>query len=302
MPEGAGVHLPRGRRVHLDGRGTTFVREVEGPPGAPTLVLVHGWMASSGLNWFTTFDALAPHFHVLAVDLRGHGRGIRSRRRFRLADCADDLAALLPALGVDSAIFVGYSMGGPVVQLVWRRHPELVDGLVLAATGDCFVDATRDRLVFASTMAVAANAAHAAGVTLHLPTRGVRRLTPRGRAGVRDLRLWAMSEARRHDWATVFQAGQALGTYDARRWVGSIDVPTSVVVTMRDGALPPHGQLDLAARIPGATVHRVDAGHTVCMRPQLAPPLLAACLDVAGRVGAPAPTPEVPTPEVAEPA
>ena len=49
---------------------------------------------------------------------------------FRLEDCADDIAALLAALGVDRCIAVGYSMGGPIAQLLWQRHPHLVDGLV----------------------------------------------------------------------------------------------------------------------------------------------------------------------------
>ena len=84
-----------GRRIELPGRGTTFVREVPGPPGAPTVLLLHGWIASGGLNWFTTFEPLGEHFRVLAIDHRGHGRGIRSWRRFTLADCADDAADLL---------------------------------------------------------------------------------------------------------------------------------------------------------------------------------------------------------------
>src|SRR3954465_14508965 len=89
--------LPYGRRMELPGRGTTFVRRVEGPPGAPTLLLLHGWMASGGLNWSRALDTLGQHLHAAAVDMRGHGRGIRNGRRFRLADCADDAAATLDA-------------------------------------------------------------------------------------------------------------------------------------------------------------------------------------------------------------
>ena len=40
--------LPRGERVVLPGRGTTFVRRIQGPPGAPTVLLLHGWIASGG--------------------------------------------------------------------------------------------------------------------------------------------------------------------------------------------------------------------------------------------------------------
>ena len=131
----AGPPLPLGERVRLRGRGTTFVRRVKGPADACTVLLVHGWLASGGLNWFRCFDALGEHFTVLAPDLRGHGRGIRSLRRFTLASCADDLAMLIEHERCGPVIAVGYSMGGPVVQLLWRRNPELVAGLGLYRDG-----------------------------------------------------------------------------------------------------------------------------------------------------------------------
>src|SRR5665213_3571805 len=81
-----GPAVPLGRRVRLPGRGTTFVREIAGPPGAPTLVLLHGFMASGGLNWFRTFDALSREFRVVAPDLRGHARGCL----LYTSDAADD--------------------------------------------------------------------------------------------------------------------------------------------------------------------------------------------------------------------
>src|SRR4051812_40974634 len=161
-----GPPLPPGRRIHLPGRGTTFAREIVGPPGAPTLMLIHGWMASAGLNWFTSFDTLGAQFNVVALDLRGHARGIRSRRPFRVSDCADDIAALCEQLELEHVIAVGYSLGGPVAQLLWRRHPELVSGLVLAATADTFVDAQHERLIFTTMMAAAAGTSGLAGFAM----------------------------------------------------------------------------------------------------------------------------------------
>src|SRR4051794_13728003 len=102
--------LPPGRAVELPGRGTTFVREVEGPPGAPTVVLLHGWTATADLNWFPSFGPLGRRFHVVALDHRGHGRGIRTSAPFRLEDCADDVVALGDVLGLDRFVVAGYSM------------------------------------------------------------------------------------------------------------------------------------------------------------------------------------------------
>ena len=93
--------LPPGAAMELPGRGTTYVRRLEGPPDAPTVLLLHGWTASADLNWFTCYAPLAEHYRVIALDHRGHGRGIRSRKTFRLEDCADDAVAVCDVLGID---------------------------------------------------------------------------------------------------------------------------------------------------------------------------------------------------------
>ena len=139
--------VPHGRHVWLEGRGRTFVRQLAGPAGAPTLVLLHGWTATADLNWWASYGPLAAHFNVVALDHRGHGRGIRSPEPFRLEQCADDVAALAAALGLERIIPVGYSMGGPVAQLLWRRHRHLVAGLVLCATSASFRDSRRERVL-----------------------------------------------------------------------------------------------------------------------------------------------------------
>ncbi len=277
-----------GRRVELPGRGTTFVREVDGPPGAPTLLLVHGWLASGGLNWFRVFDALGEHFRVVAPDLRGHGRGIRSWRRFRLADCADDLAALLDELDAGPVIAVGYSLGGPVAQLLWRRHPHAVEGLVLCATAHNLMPGVRESLIFSSAMAALAGTTRAGQLATKLPADRVRRLFPVAAAErPSSLRAWARAEMGRHDWRMIMEAGRAMGTYSGRQWVGQINVPTAVLVTTKDRGIPALNQLQMAVAIPHASIHRIEDGHVACAKPTFAPPLVAACLEVAGRASAP---------------
>lgn len=292
-----GPPLPLGRRVKLPGRGTTFVREIEGPAAdAPTVILVHGWIASGGLNWFRAFDDLSEHFRVIAPDHRGHGRGIHDRRRFTIRDVADDIAALAWHLDAPRSIVVGYSMGGPISQTLWRRHPHLVDGLVFSATSHTFGPGRREMLFFASLMAAAAGTTRAARVAsqLSLPVGTNVVQWAMGDADVVDpsgyspraetLRAWAAAEMRRHRPTAVLEAGLAIGTFTSKRWVHEIDVPTTVLVTTKDRAVPPELQLDLARRIPGARVEKLAGGHAVCGSRHFGKPLADACLGVAGRI------------------
>ena len=278
---------PHGRRITLKGRGQTFARILKGPPGARSVVLLHGWVASGGLNWFQAFRPLSRHFGVLAQDLRGHGRGIRSWRRFTLADCADDVAALLRTLNSGPAVVVGYSMGGPVSQLLWQRHPELVAGLVMVATSERPIRTDRAARVFGGLMGGAAVAGRLTEWSTWLPRAiaagagGSRRPRPRPAT----LGRWAAAEFRRHDPRHILEAGFELGRYDARSWVGDIDVPTAVVVTERDQAVPAQDQHALARRIRGATVHRVDDGHLACVKTSFGERIVNACRDVNDRAG-----------------
>jgi 3-oxoadipate enol-lactonase len=276
--------MPDGRYVELPGRGTAFVREVVGPEGAPTLVLLHGWTANSALNWFATYAPLGEHFHVLALDHRGHGHGIRSWKRFTLEDCADDAVALLDALGVEAAIPVGYSMGGPIAQLMWQRHPDRTDGLVLCATAARFRDRGSDRALQGVVTGLSL-AVRAAPSWMH------KRVTERlvvGRYDSSPLGCWAREQSRFNDLRTIIEAGHAVGSYDARSWLGGVDVPTAIVMTSYDTTVPPARQQFMADTIPGARVVPVDGGHDVCaVDPQaFVPALLEACTDVATRAEA----------------
>ena len=276
------IPLPPGRRVELPKRGPMFVRELPGPPGAPTIVLLHGWMATADLNWLPSYAPLGRHFRVLAVDHRGHGRGLRSTRPFTLEACADDVAALADAIGVERLTAVGYSMGGPIAQLLWRRHPNLVEGLVLCATSRRFSGSDpRMRAFFGGMLGLATAARVAPGP---MRRRIVSEIAAR-RQSNSPLGQWALDEIARHDPAEVLQAGWAIGRFDSREWIGEVDVPTAVVLTRRDQLVGPRYQLQLADSISGARIFPVDGDHMVCAeRPDLfVPALIGACRDVTAR-------------------
>ncbi len=287
--------LPPGRSVQLPRRGTTWIWEADGPAGAPTLLLLHGWMATGALNWFTAFEPLSRRYRVVAMDVRGHGRGIRSRRPFRLIDCADDAAALCQELDLPPVIAVGYSMGGPIAQLLWDRHPRRTAGLVLCATAGAFGSPVRGprwpggRYPVRSAVRLAGQGA-ALGLSM-VPSDAQRRVAQRVvRDRFRDtpLEWWAADERSYSDAASLVWAGLDLGRYDGRRLLPRIDVPVAVVETERDTVVSPRRQERMAAAIPDARVFPIPADHGACVEhPRMfVGALMAACDDVATRAAA----------------
>ena len=279
--------IPPGRHVEVPGRGTTFVREAAGPPGAPAVILLHGLGATAALNWFSAFEPLSEHFRVVALDHRGHGRGIRSRRRFRLADCADDVVALADVLGIRSFIAVGYSMGGPIAQLIWHRHPERVQGLVMCATSRNFRGRWREGVQFAGLSLLVG------GLRL-APRRTLSDLVEELPGDVMQMnRGLALAELRRNDLRMVLEAAEAIGRFSSRDWISTIDVPVSVVVTAADRLVPVRRQVKLARAIPSAVVHVVEGNHLACgTEPdRFAETLVEACSLVRRRAAAQPPRP-----------
>jgi 3-oxoadipate enol-lactonase len=277
---------PRTRLVELPGRGVTRVWECTGPRSAETLMLIHGVTFTAELNWGKVFAPLSGHFRLVAIDLRGHGDGIPAGSRFRLEDCADDIAALAEVLGIGRFVAVGYSMGGMVAQLLYRRHPSLLSGLVLCATARDVLGSPAEKLAALALPTAAATirwnpflepmSAELLGMALMGPVDDP------------ATAMQARAQLRRTTLATAIAAIQAVCEFSSHDWIGQVDVPAAVVVTARDRIVPVSRQLRLARAIPGASVHEVDADHAVCVtRPQLfAQALLEACWSVeAARAG-----------------
>ena len=272
---------PLTRLVELPGRGVTRIWECAGPRGAQTVILIHGVTFTAELNWARVIAPLARSFRVIAVDLRGHGDGITPGSRFRLEDCADDIAALADVLGTGPFIAVGYSMGGMVAQLVAHRHPAKVSGLVLCATARNVLGSPAEKLAALAlpTTAVAMwwnpflrpMSAEVLGMALMGPMPDP--VTAR----------WARDQLRRTSLATAMSAVQAVCEFSSHSWIGQVGIPAAVVVTTRDHIVPVRRQLKLADAIPGASVHEVEADHAVCVTaPQVfTPVLLRACWSVA---------------------
>jgi len=106
-----------------------------GTAGKQPLILLHG-IARTARN----FDHLAPRFtdkyHVISVDLRGHGDSEWSKEgAYFVEDYVSDLEALIEKLGLRNLLLWGNSTGGRVAQMIAGRHPELVSAVVVEDVG-----------------------------------------------------------------------------------------------------------------------------------------------------------------------
>lgn len=245
------VEPPPGRLVHVPGRGEFFLRD-SGGDRTPVLLL-HGWMFPSDLNWFRCYEPLAhAGYRVLAIDHRGHGRGLRTHEPFRLEDCAHDAAAVLERLGVPPALAVGYSMGGPIAQLLARDHPDRLRGMVLCATAREWQN-PRMKLLWNGM----------AGLRLALnffPYAGWRTALRAGGFPDGPVTSWVTAELTRGSGRDIAEAGRELGRYDSRPWIGSLTTPAAVVVTTKDTGVPPDKQYALA-RALGAPAFDFAGDH-----------------------------------------
>ena len=254
--------LPPGRVLLVPGRGEVFVRQVDGSPGATPILLLHGWTSSADLTWWRVYERLGTLGPVVALDHRGHGRGMRSDETFTLEAAADDAAGVLRELGLGPAIVCGYSMGGPISMLLWRRHPNLVAGLVLEATALEWRASPAERFIWRTMSLVerAMRSARSKSVVDRL-LREVLEECP----GLIDHRGWLQGEFRRGDPTAIANAGRAIGNYDGRPFANLVDVPSAVVVTTRDRLVRPSKQRALAAAIPNAQRFDLDADHDACL-------------------------------------
>jgi 3-oxoadipate enol-lactonase len=253
---------PPGRAVLVPGRGEVFVRDSgpgPGRPDAPTVLLLHGWTASADLNFFPLYGPLAERYRVVAVDHRGHGRGMRTIETFRLEDCADDAAGVLRELGIDRAIVLGYSMGGPISLLLAQRHPELVAGLVPQATALEWRATLYERLVWRGLALWEWNRRFG---TFDIFIERVVREAVQYAPEVEPYAPWLVAEFRRGFASWLAEAGRALSEFDARPFAGSLGVPAVVCVTTTDRLVRPHKQRQLAEAL-GAEVIEIRGDHGV---------------------------------------
>ena len=277
------------REFTLDLAQGRFAALAWGDHALPPLLALHGWLDNAA-SFATLAPLLAMHFHVVAIDMLGHGRSAHAARgnAYHFADGILEVLDAADALGWDRFVLLGHSRGGGIATLTAAACPERIHRLVLiealgplTAAADHsatqlhravrqFRDIARKPLrVFATTDEAVDARAQASGLSTAAATqivlRGIRAV-PGGFSWSTDPRLTVSSLQR-------FTEAQVLDI------VAAIKTPTLLLLAP-DSVIKPVEETAFAARIARVAdidVRLIDGGHHLHLEnPQ---PVAAAILD-----------------------
>jgi 3-oxoadipate enol-lactonase len=258
-PRTSGAHAPR--QITVD--GAELAVEVRGEGGA--VLFVHGFPCDRTM-WRHQLAGLS-RWKRIAPDLRGVGESSPGAGAYSIGRYADDLVAVLDAVGVSQAVVCGLSMGGYVLFELLRRCPERVRAAVLCDTrpqaDSAAAQRNRDEL---AALAVE-NGPDAVAERL-LP--GL--LAPATLADQPEVMTQCRDMARRYSLTGMVGALRAMRERaDSTPLLGTIRVPTLVVVGAEDRASPPPVAQAMAQAIPGARCVVIPgAGHVAPLEQPLA--------------------------------
>ena len=271
----AGLTLPGDVRHHTvtvdDGGRIHVVERGQGP----AVVLVHG-VTLGVATWVHQLRRLSERHRVVAIGQRGHGRSSAGEGGYGMERLADDVLAVLEALNLRGAVLVGHSLGGMVAQMLALRHPgrlgERVVALGLVATTPGPVVLGPGGLSLAHLLAAGG------GRGLRMGERHGRGVLPQG-----DLAAWGRgppsgpirgrptwrSPARMLEAMSPSAMAELLGpllSFDVRQQLGTVELPTGVVVGSRDLLTPPAGRAPSGPAAAGATLTVLPGcGHMVML-------------------------------------
>jgi 3-oxoadipate enol-lactonase len=119
--------------MKITANGISINYLIEGPASAPVVTLSHS-LATNLSMWDPQIPALTTRYRVLRFDTRGHGGTDAPEGPYSLEQLAEDVRALLQALKIARAHFIGLSMGGMIGQILGLQHPQMLHSLVLCDT------------------------------------------------------------------------------------------------------------------------------------------------------------------------
>lgn len=227
------------------GIGFSASRDEDG--GLPTLIMVHGAGGSSEV-WSGQVSGLSRLVQAVAIDLPGHGKS-KDPAMESIEAYSDWLAGVIEKTAEKPVFLMGHSMGGAITQITAIRRPELLSGIILAATGP--------RLRVAPQFLQGLQEDFNATVERFL---GYAYGPEAGDALIKEgIRI--MEEAGPD---VVFKDLSACDSFDSAKGLSGIRMPCLILCGEKDLLTPPAFSAKLHDAIAGSTLkHIPEVGHTL---------------------------------------
>lgn len=235
--------------------GQLQIAHEETGTGLP-VVLLHPFPLDHSY-WTPQLTAFVDHCRIIAPDMRGFGDTPLAPPH-SIDRYADDVAALLDGLSIDSAVIGGCSIGGYIALAMWRRHRARIRGLMLF---DTRARADNDKELLRRAGQIDAARAGGPAVVAEQMLPGVLGATtlerhPETVERVRHIMMRATTEG------IVAAVEAMMARTDSTALLATIDVPTLIVCGAEDLATPPEESRQMHDRIAGSVLEIIEgAGH-----------------------------------------
>jgi len=229
--------------------------EISGNPDGPAVLMAH----SLGCNlrmWDPQLAVLEPRYRVVRLDMRGHGMSDVPAGPYTLEELADDVIAVMDALNIEQAHWVGLSVGGMIGQSLLLRFPDRFASAALCDT------ASYQPAAAAPIWEARVKAVESEGLGSIVDATMQRWFTEQflasGNPAADAVRaqLEATSDA---GYVACCHAIMKLNYIDQ---LSAINIPVSLIVGAEDIATPVVGSEEMHAKLPNSTLHILkDASH-----------------------------------------
>jgi 3-oxoadipate enol-lactonase len=238
--------------------------ELHGQAEKPVLALNNGILMNAASSWAFQTEALARHYHLLQYDCRGQGLSAHPPEPYSMELHADDLAALLVGLGIESAHIAGISYGGEVAQAFVLKYPQRVASLILADTVSEVGPALRS--IVQTWLDAARQKDAGAFFNVTVPWNFSAQFIATHRQLLEDARTRYESL----DFEAIVRLCECFLKVDFTARLKEIQVPTCLIVGALDLLKGPDYAAILKQHLPQAELHLLQgAGHASCWeRPQ----------------------------------
>lgn len=253
--------------------GTPLAFASGGPRNARAIVCCNG-VGVSTFFWDYVGEYFSRDHKVVVWDYRGHGASGRAQNleALTMGALADDLARVLDANSIESAILLGHSMGCQVVLEFYRLFPDRALGLVpiLGAFGhaaDTFIDPRIGPRFYEATLKLTRRLPDLMNIASRVALKSPLAWPFTQRSGLIHPELAKRSDMEPYlehlssiDIRVFFEMVRCAQEHDAGPYLSEIRAPTLVVAGERDLFTPRRLSLEMAERIPNAELLEIPRG------------------------------------------